>query len=212
MEFAFFRRRRSKIIDDSGYELAVADRSQNSPSPDSTPSAEANAAAPDHAWKTLSLIQEAIRHSDLKAGVALTFTGVLATMTFDVVKEVGNSNGAFVFLAIVIGLILVLAGVLCGLTLNPRLHQTGVRNVSVNHLFFASIAENFSGRREAYVEALTLLTGEPTQLTAEIAQQVHANADIATKKSRVVNWAIRSVLIAAMLLALLAFLASVEIV
>lgn len=43
---------------------------------------------PEHAWRTLVLMNEWIRHSDAKAGVTLALAGVLGTMVSNLSEEI----------------------------------------------------------------------------------------------------------------------------
>lgn len=45
-----------------------------------------------------------------------------------------------------------------------------------------------------YTEVLGTLTSDPRELVRDLADQVHANAKIATLKAKYVKWAIRSAL------------------
>ena len=149
---------------------------------------------PDHAWKALSLVNEWIRHSDTKAGVTLAFTGVLATMTFNLVKDFASRSTLFdVFVAVACTL-LVLTGALCGWTLTPRVNDKDADHEVINRLFFVSISRNFNGKRQQYIDVLHTLTANPTELTRDLADQVHANARIASVKATSAKWAIRSAL------------------
>ncbi|WP_263399614.1 hypothetical protein [Saccharopolyspora pogona] len=65
---------------------------------------------------------------------------------------------------------------------------------SINRLYFASISQNFRGRRPYYGEVLSTLTADPSELIKDLAAQIHANAQIATIKTRSAKWAIRSAL------------------
>lgn len=149
---------------------------------------------PDHAWKTLALVNEWIRHSDAKAGVTLAFTGVLATMIFNLVKDFDRRSTIFdVFVVIACALLVLTAG-LSGWTLTPRLKDGDADPVSINLLYFGSISRHFKGKRPQYGEVLSTLTDDPSELIKHLAAQIHANAKIATTKARFAKWAIRSAL------------------
>lgn len=157
-------------------------------------SSAALAPNPDHAWKALALVNEWIRHSDAKAGVTLAFTGVLGTMTFNLAKGFEPRSAAFDILVIIACTLLVLTGALCGWTLTPRVNDKDADRDAINRLFFASISRNFNGKRRQYSDVLHTLTANPAELTRDLADQIHANAKIATVKARFAKWAIRSAL------------------
>lgn len=161
---------------------------------------------PDHAWKTLALMNEWIRHSDAKAGVTLAFTGVMATTTFNLAKDFNPRTAAFDSLVVTACLLLLLTGALCGWTLTPRVKDKDADRDVINRLFFASIDRNFRGKRQEYSEVLHMLTSDPVELTKDLADQIHVNARIATVKATVAKWAIRCALAAGATIALLALL------
>ncbi len=181
--------------------------SSSAPEPDSTSSSttppEAN---PDHAWKALALVNEWIRHSDTKAGVTLAFTGVLATMLFNLVKDFDERWWLWDHVVVAACLLLVLTGGLCAWTLTPRVRDKDASKLAINRLFYASISKNFKGERQGYIEVLRTLTADPDDLTRDIAHQVHANAEIATTKAKWAKWAIRSAVGAGAMVAFLAVL------
>lgn len=149
---------------------------------------------PDHAWKALALVNEWVRHSDTKAGVTLAFTGVLGTMTFNLAKDFTSRTTLFDVLVAVACTLLVLTGALCGWTLTPRMNDKDADRDAINRLFFVSISRNFSGKRQQYIDVLHTLTANPTELTRDLADQIHANAKIASVKATSAKWAIRSAL------------------
>ena len=149
---------------------------------------------PEHAWKALALVNEWIRHSDTKAGVTLAFTGVLGTMTFNLTKDFASRSPLFDVLVATACTLLVLTGALCGWTLTPRVNDKDADRDAINRLFFVSISRNFSGKRREYIDVLHTLTANPIELTRDLADQVHANAKIASVKATSAKWAIRSAL------------------
>lgn len=164
---------------------------------------------PDHAWKTLALMNEWIRHSDAKAGVTLAFTGVMATMLFNLAKDFTPRTVVFDFLVVVACLLLICTGTLCGWTLTPRLKDTDADRDAINSLFFASIDQHFRGKRQEYSEVLQTLTADPVELTKDLADQVHANARIATVKATAAKRAIRCALATGATIAILALVIGV---
>lgn len=164
---------------------------------------------PDHAWKALALVNEWIRHADTKAAVTLAFTGVLGTMTFNLVKDFQHRTFLFDVLVIVACVLLVATGAMCGLTLTPRFTEKKKkkkRNKSadqdvkvddvVNRLFYGSISKGFKDKRRQYSDVMRALTADPVELTRDLSDQIHTNAGIATTKNFWVKWAIHAALLA----------------
>lgn len=158
----------------------------------------------DHAWETLGLVNEWIRHSDAKAAVTLAFTGALAAMTFNLVKDFHQRSTLSDVLVVLTGLLLILTAVLCGRTLTPRLSDKEASGASINLLYFGSIAHHFKGRRTQYAEALKGISADPSELIEHLADQIHANAGIASTKARSARSAIRSALLTSAAVASLA--------
>jgi hypothetical protein len=166
---------------------------------------------PDHAWKTLALVNEWIRHADAKAGVTLAFTAALATMVFNLSKDFHQRTTIFDFLVAFASVLLVLTAALCGWTLTPRVNDRDADPESINRLYFGSITQHFRGKRPQYSEVLSTLTADPSELIQDLAAQIHANAKIATIKARSAKWAIRSALATAATVAVLAITVGVSI-
>lgn len=152
---------------------------------------------PEQAWKLLALINEWIRHSDAKAAVTLAFAAAMGTMLFNLVD--GFTDRSLFFDAAVVAavsLILLSAG-FCAWTLTPRITDQEASPEQANLLFFGSIAVKFKNDRGKYREELRLLTADPTALTRDLTDQIHANANIAAVKARAIQRGIRSALAAA---------------
>ncbi len=150
----------------------------------------------DHAWKLLALVNEWIRHSDAKAAVTLAFMGALGAMLFNLVKDFTPRTIVFDAVVVIAGLLLLVTAALCGWTLTPRINDKDVDPESINRVFFASISRHFKGDRPRYKEVLGTLTANPDELVRDLADQIHANAKIATVKAKWAKWAIRSALAA----------------
>lgn len=165
---------------------------------------------PDHAWKTLSLVNEWIRHSDAKAGVTLAFTGVLSNMVFNMVKDFDRRSIPFDALVVLACALLALTAALCGWTLTPRVNDRDADPVAINRLYFGSISHHFKGMRPQYSDVLCTLTADPPELIKDLAAQIHANARIATVKAKSAKWAIRSALVTGAVVAGIAIVVGVS--
>lgn len=185
---------------------------QQDPSPagedDSTERGSEIVANADHAWKLLSLVNEWIRHADAKATATLAFTGALGALLYNLVKKQTDAGVAFNIFAVVTCIALGLALLFCGLTLTPRVkdNDQDADPDTINRVFFGSITKHYDGQRPAYRDVVRTLTEDPHELIRDLADQIHTNARIATTKNRHVQWAIRSLLAAAVCLAVVAML------
>lgn len=173
-----------------------------------TTSSASNIASPpeqsqtDDAWKLLSVVNEWVRFADTKAAVALAFAGALAALLFNLVTDLRQMAVLLDVVVVLTSTLLVATAVLCGLTLAPRTSDNELNSgEEVNRVFFASIATHFKNRRLEYRDVLRTLTTDPSSLVQDLADQIHANAQIALTKSRYVKWAIRCVLLAGLSLA-----------
>lgn len=159
---------------------------------------------PDHAWKALSLVNEWIRHCDAKAGVTLAFTGALGTILFNLVRSATERGVMFDVLVVLAAALLLLTAALCAWTLTPRVDDKDAEPESINHLFFGSITASFKDTRLQYRKALATLTTDPHELTKDLADQIHANARIATVKATGARRAVRSAVAAGGVIAAIA--------
>ncbi|OFM04308.1 hypothetical protein HMPREF2692_08640 [Corynebacterium sp. HMSC036D03] len=154
-------------------------------------------------------MNEWIRHSDAKASVTLAFTGVMATMTYNLAKDVTSRTVLFDTLVGLTCLLLFITGAWCGWTLTPRVKDKDADRDAINRLFFGSIDRNFRGKRHEYSEVLHVLTSNPVELTKDLADQIHVNARIATVKATAAKRAIRYALAAGAAIAVLSLVVGI---
>lgn len=170
---------------------------------------------PDQAWKVLGITNEWVRHADTKTGVTLAFIGATAAALFNLVGThevwtVGLTLSTW-------GAVLAILGAIFNAVqaLFPRLKVEGVSHArsdehgeddTVNLLFFGDVHRSYAHDRPTYREVLALLTADPTRLTGQVADQIHANAHIATTKYKWANRAIICELLAAVCVGAVAFL------
>ncbi|MDJ0454092.1 Pycsar system effector family protein [Gordonia amicalis] len=165
---------------------------------------------PDHAWKSLGLVNEWIRHSDAKAGVTLAFAGAMAALTFNLTKDLARWSCPVAVAAVVASALLVVTVGLCAWTLTPRVRDKDEDADAKSLLFFASISADYKGNRRGYRSELGALAADQSRLTEQLADQVHANALIATVKNRSVKWAIRTAVAAGFAVAVLALIVNIS--
>lgn len=140
-------------------------------------------------------MNEWIRHSDTKAGVTLALAGVLGAMMFNLSEEVTEWTRFSTAVVISTCLLLGATVVLCGLTLIPRTRTTN-GDANPNMLFFASIASHYQDHPQTFRADFNSFSSAPEALTGQIADQIYANALIATTKARRATWAIVAILVA----------------
>lgn len=179
------------------------------------------ASDPDQAWKSLNLVNDWIRHADAKVGATLAVSGVSAAMLYNLVRGQHNPGFLLSSAAVIAGVATGLAGGSAALALMPRLaletkftqwrscrdvamEELGPRDDPVNLLFFSNVAKQYDGDAPSYIELLCALTADREKLTRQIAHQVHANATVAHRKFIWADRAIRLIVIALLVLAIVA--------
>ncbi|MCU0277319.1 MAG: DUF5706 domain-containing protein [Candidatus Nanopelagicales bacterium] len=150
----------------------------------------------DQAWKSLSLVNDWVKHAEAKLGVTLAATGVSGGLLFNLVKDRGDTTWAFNVAAAVCCVAVFVAGVCAMIGLYPvvRLRQR-TADEAINPLFFHDIATAYKGDAPSYSAVLHTLTTNPDDLVRHLSQQVHANATVAQRKYRWANRAIRALLL-----------------
>lgn len=156
----------------------------------------------EQAWKVLSMVNGWIQFADAKAGATLAFSGVMGTLLYNVVKDLHQRSPWLDVTVVLTCTLLFLAVLLAGWAIAPRMKDKDVVPGAISNLFFASIAANYKGNRLAYRYELRRLSTDNHALVEELADQIHVNATIATAKNQRVAWAVRSGLVAGVLLAL----------
>jgi hypothetical protein len=166
---------------------------------------------PEQAWRALSITNDWIRHADSKTAVTLAFTaavfaallGTTASVTaWTIAQSIASYAGGASALATII---------CAAVALLPRVKETRrsgkevegehISDEDANLLFFGDVHRRYGRDRPSYRDVLSLLTADPTRLTRQIADQIHANARIASVKFRFANWAIRFALLTSLLTA-----------
>lgn len=155
----------------------------------------------EHGWKLLSMTNEWIRFADTKAGATIAFSGAMGTLLFNLVKDLPETGTLFDISVVLTCVLLFTSVLLAGWVIAPRVKDKDVVPDTVSRLFFASIAKTYAGKRVEYRDEMKRLAANQEALVVELADQIHANAAIATMKTTRVMWAIRAALGAGILLA-----------
>jgi hypothetical protein len=172
--------------------------------PEPEPQAEAEAegepvtgvADPEQAWKALTLVNDWIKHAEAKTGASLAVAGVTGGVLYNLVKDQHDPGPVLWAAAVVCGVAVLAAGLAAARALMPRLRLSRTEEEPVSRLFFSHIARKYEYDGLSYVEVLRTLTGQPEELTREIAHQVHANAVVAHRKFFWADWAVRALVVA----------------
>ena len=135
----------------------------------------------DDAWKTLSLVNDWIKHGETKAAATLAAAGVSGTVLFNILKSETHHSVLTVVFTAACGTFIAITGTLAGIALWPRLKAT---EDPTSTLYFNHIARRHRNGHGEYAKALRDLIQDKERLVGEISEQVWANAHVATKKYR----------------------------
>jgi hypothetical protein len=151
---------------------------------------------PEQAWKALALVNDWLKHAEIKLAVVLAATGVSGGVLFNLVKDRAHYSHLYNLAATVCGGSVVTAGIFAVIGLYPRmkLRRTPTED-TVNPLFFHDVARAYNGDAPSYRAVLHTLTTNPDDLVRHISQQVHANATVAQRKYQWANRAIRALIL-----------------
>lgn len=149
---------------------------------------------PDHAWKTLNLVIDWIKHAETKAAAVLATAGVAGGVLYNLVKSQSTGFDILNVVAGVSGVMLFASAICSGIALWPRL---SIKGNTTSLLYYADIARQYPPKRgsQEYVEALRVVTSSDPKLMSEIASQIWANAHVASSKYVWVSWSTRTLLI-----------------
>ncbi len=165
---------------------------------------------PDHAWKTLTLVNDWIKHADTKVAATLAATTATALALYNLLANEKHPNCVFLVAAVGCAALLFWTARCALQALAPRV-RSGRRSDPESFdslLFYRHIAHVYPpAKKAAYVHALGELTMDSQALTKQIAEQVHANAAVASRKFEWVNSAIWSLALALGFLAVAAIAA-----
>lgn len=160
---------------------------------------------PDQAWRALSLVNDWVKHAEVKLGVALTAAGVSGGILFNLVKDHNAPSIAFSVAAVVCGASLFSAGSCAMIGVYPRVRlRRKAADETVNPLFFHDVARAYKKDSPSYGAVLHTLTTNPSDLVRHLGQQIHANATVAQRKYRWANRSIRALVLGLLALAALA--------
>lgn len=157
---------------------------------------------PDHAWKALALVIDWIKHAETKAGASLAAAGVTGGVLYNLVKDQRNPGPYLATAAVICAVAVLAAGASAALAFLPRLGNPS--DAPDSPLYFRHIAAKHPTKPHTYFDDLHRLTASAEDLVREIAEQVWANSQVASRKYA---WATRAVTCLVAALAALAWVA-----
>jgi hypothetical protein len=145
---------------------------------------------PEQAWKALSLVNDWIRHSEAKAGAALTAAGVVGGVLYNLVTNQHDPPWGIAVSAVMCGVLAFVSGGFAALAVIPRRKIRGQPVDFINLLYYSHVAKNYRNDEPSYQRVLRSLSADKEELMRHLANQVHANSIVADRKFNWAGWAI----------------------
>ena len=153
-------------------------------------------------WAILKNNQEMIRFSEVKAGLVISIFGILfslilnsATWIRAEIESWSMIQIAILGLFIFVTLISLYYAFRCFI---PRFENKNPTSI----IYFGDIVSDF-GEYKEYHEFLEKTVIDDAQMSVQLAEQIHTNSRIATKKMQAVNMAMRFMMVGVVMLILL---------
>tara|TARA_R110001592_G_scaffold38401_2_gene126625 strand:- start:17102 stop:17668 length:567 start_codon:yes stop_codon:yes gene_type:complete len=154
-----------------------------------------------HYWGALNNLYALIRSSELKAGLILSFFGIIFNFVYQNIERVKENLTDYSFLYILLSLWLISTLISIYHSVNtfiPRIEK----NYDPNVFFFGDIISKF-GDIHQFSHTFLKTNVDKEKIYTQIGQQVYVNAKITALKFKRVNASIRYLVISLTLLGLL---------
>ena len=142
-----------------------------------------------HHWKTLEYLVGLIKSSELKAGLILSFYGIIFNFVYQNIESAKQSLAEynFLYVLLILWLIFTLKSMYHGVrTFIPRIETKYDDNI----FFFGDIVSKF-GNINQYANTFLKTTVDKEKIYNQLGQQIFINAKITTEKFKNVNTSIR---------------------
>lgn len=153
-------------------------------------------------WAILKNNQEMIRFSEVKAGLVISIFGILFSIILNSVGKIQASVAdwtsvqmGILFIFIVTTLGSLIFAFRCFI---PRFENKNPTSV----IYFGDIVSDFQ-EYTAYHAFLEKTVNNDSEMSVQLAEQIHTNSTIATKKMKAVNMAMRFMMVSVALLIIL---------
>jgi len=143
----------------------------------------------DHYWGSINYIAEMIKAAEIKAGLILTFYGILLNFIYahlnDVIKYIGNEIGFYIIsgLWLICIVISVYYSVRCFM---PRIVDKYDKNI----FFFGDVISSFGDIRQ-FSKTFFKVSLDEDELFGQLGQQIYINSKIASEKFKNINQSLR---------------------
>lgn len=143
----------------------------------------------DHYWGSISHIMGLIKSSELKAGLILSFYGILLNFMYQNVERAIDNLSNELFLFVLLGLWFLTAMVSIYFSIRsfiPRIEAKYEKNA----FFFGDVISKYGDIRE-FSSTFYKISTDEEQLFDQLGQQIYINSKIASIKFKNVNRALR---------------------
>ena len=157
-------------------------------------------------WFILKNNQEMIRFSEVKAGLVISIFGILFSIILNSVTWIKDQISDWTIMQVVI-LVIFLLTTLTSLLYAFRCFIPRFENKNpTSVIYFGDIVSDFV-EYKSYHKFLESTVVDDAEMSLQLAEQIHTNSTIATKKMRAVNMAMRAMMVAVgLLITLVGFL------
>ncbi|MGA5299474.1 Pycsar system effector family protein [Nucisporomicrobium flavum] len=138
------------------------------------------------AWHMVSLVVEWTKHADTKAGATLAGAAALGGLLYTLVDREPRPSMAFLGAVVVCAVAVVATAVAATMALRPRIRPSSVASQPVFHF---GVAQRFADS-DGYGREFATLTSDRHALLMALSEVVWNGAVVATRKYRVVRWAV----------------------
>ena len=152
----------------------------------------------DHYWGSISYVSGLIKSSEIKAGLILSFYGILLNFAYSYLEMVLNFAKNAIFLYVLLGLwfiaivVSIYYSVRCFM---PRIEGEYEKNI----FFFGDVISKFGNVKE-FAKTFHTISSDEDQLFDQLGQQIFIISKIASVKFSYVNKALRFLAIGLLLL------------
>ena len=139
----------------------------------------------DHYWGSINYISNMIRASEIKAGLILSFYGIILNFMFQSVGQVTESLGDDYIFYTIAGLWFVSTAISIYFSIKcfmPRIESNYEKNI----FFFGDIISAF-GDINSFAKTFFDISMDEDRVFNQLGQQIYINAKIATEKFKHVN-------------------------
>lgn len=143
----------------------------------------------DHYWGSITYVSSLIKASEIKAGLILSFYGILLNFSYKYIEMILASAPAKTFLYILLGawfvstLVSIYFSIRCFM---PRIEATYEKNV----FFFGDVISKF-GTIEEFSKTFYKISLDEEKLFNQLGQQIYVISKIASIKFKYVNKSLR---------------------